>query len=222
MLKVISFSLWGDNPKYNVGAVRNTEIALDLYSDWECHYYIASDVPRDTIDTLFSFPNTKLFIKESSEPCNWLSAFWRFEAAYKKNIDISIFRDTDSRLNHREKAAVDQWLQSNKTFHIMRDHPYHGFCMLAGMWGCKNYQSQYYDIKAMLDSFDKQDKYGSEYDFFANVLYPAIKNDSLVHDPFFEKKPFPTPRIDRGFVGEVFDEKDTRHPQHYLCISDND
>ena len=27
--KVISFSLWGDNPFYNVGAIRNVELAKE-------------------------------------------------------------------------------------------------------------------------------------------------------------------------------------------------
>ena len=34
-------------------------------------------------------------------------------------------RDCDSRLNKREKLAVDELLKSDKNFHIMRDHPWH-------------------------------------------------------------------------------------------------
>ena len=218
MSNIISFSLWGDNPKYTVGAIRNAELALEIYPDWICHYFIASDVPKGVIENLHKLPNTILHLKNNDEPCNWLSAFWRFEASYMSGVDISIFRDTDSRLNHRERAAVDQWLESDRSFHIMRDHPYHSFYLLAGMWGCKNHQIQDYDIKALLDSFNKQDMYGSEYIFFADVLYPIIKNDSLIHDPFFDNKPFPTERIDRGFVGEVFDEHDIRHPEHWRYI----
>ena len=31
MKKVISFCLWGNDPKYNVGAIRNAEIAKEIY-----------------------------------------------------------------------------------------------------------------------------------------------------------------------------------------------
>lgn len=31
MKKIISFSLWGNNPTYNIGAIRNAEIAKDVY-----------------------------------------------------------------------------------------------------------------------------------------------------------------------------------------------
>ena len=46
-------------------------------------------------------------------------------------------RDLDSRFSEREKAATEEWLRSNKEFHFMRDHPYHGSVILGGCWGCK-------------------------------------------------------------------------------------
>ena len=61
--------------------------------------------------------------------------FWRFEPAGEEDVDVMISRDTDSRLNLREKFAVEEWLESDKGFHIMRDHPHHGYPVLGGMWG---------------------------------------------------------------------------------------
>jgi hypothetical protein len=37
------------------------------------------------------------------------------------DVDRFIVRDADSRLNSREKAAVDAWIASGATFPIMRD-----------------------------------------------------------------------------------------------------
>ncbi len=34
MNKVISFSLWGDNPKYTIGAIKNAELSKTIYPDW--------------------------------------------------------------------------------------------------------------------------------------------------------------------------------------------
>ena len=48
-----------------------------------------------------------------------------------------ISRDLDSRFSDREQAAVEEWLNSSKKFHIMRDHPRHRPAMLGGTWGCK-------------------------------------------------------------------------------------
>ncbi len=36
MKRVISYSLWGDNPKYTIGAIKNAELALTYYPDFEC------------------------------------------------------------------------------------------------------------------------------------------------------------------------------------------
>jgi len=214
MLKAISFSLWGNSPKYTIGAIRNAEIALEIYPDWECHYYIASDTNWEINEQLLALPNTVLHLK--NRPGDWTGMFWRFATSYHPDIDISIFRDTDSRLNYREKAAVDEWLESDKTFHIMRDHPYHGYPILGGMWGYK--KSEKYSMGSLLTTFGPQDKYGTDYEFFAKVLYPLVGDDKLVHDPFFEGKPFPTARLNREFVGDVFDELDQRHPEYYTKI----
>jgi hypothetical protein len=54
MKKIISFSLWGDNPKYTVGAIKNAELALSIYPDWICRYYIGKSTPQEIIDELKS------------------------------------------------------------------------------------------------------------------------------------------------------------------------
>ena len=45
-MKVIAFSLWGDSPKYTMGAIKNAEIAKEIFPDWTCRYYLGSDVPE--------------------------------------------------------------------------------------------------------------------------------------------------------------------------------
>jgi hypothetical protein len=64
--------------------------------------------------------------------------FWRFIPAFMEKDIIMIVRDTDSRLNMREKLAVDEWLNTESDFHIMRDHIWHGTRILGGMWGVRN------------------------------------------------------------------------------------
>ena len=47
--KIIAFSLWGEKPVYNVGAIRNAELAKEIYPDWICRYYLGKSVPFQTI-----------------------------------------------------------------------------------------------------------------------------------------------------------------------------
>ena len=52
MKKVISFSLWGDNPKYTIGAIKNAELAPFIYTGWEVWFYVANSVPHDIVSEL--------------------------------------------------------------------------------------------------------------------------------------------------------------------------
>ena len=54
------------------------------------------------------------------------------------SVEFWISRDADSRLSWREKNAVDEWLVSGKTAHLMRDSVNHVYTMMAGMFGINN------------------------------------------------------------------------------------
>jgi hypothetical protein len=208
-MNLISFSLWGDNPKYTVGAIRNAELALEIYPEWICRFYIGSSVPSDIVTTLRNFKNVELV--EKNKEGDWTSMYWRFEPAGEEDIDIMISRDTDSRVNMREKSAVDEWIESDKGFHIMRDHPAHGFHVLGGMWGAK--RNTLPNIKELIDNFAQRDMYGTDYQFFQHIFH-LIDSNKIVHDEFFDKTPFPIKRKGLEFVGEVFDEHEQNVKEH--------
>jgi len=214
MKKIISFSLWGDNSKYTIGAIKNAELALSIYPDWICRYYIGKSTPKETLNKLSDFENTELFIL--NEKGNWSGMFWRFYAATDPSVDVMISRDTDSRLSIREKNAVDAWLSSNNNFHIMRDHPYHQAHILGGMFGMR--KNTIPNLQQLIDEYNKGDFWQVDQNFLREKIYSLIYDKSTVHDPFFEKKPFPTKRQNNEFIGEVYDEFDNRNPDHYLLI----
>ena len=59
---------------------------------------------------------------------------YRFLVMLDRNVDVFISRDIDSLIWAREVDAVNEWLQSGYTFHVMRDHIYHYAIILAGIW----------------------------------------------------------------------------------------
>ena len=103
--KVIAFSLWGDNSKYTIGAVQNAKLAPQIYPGWICRFYVANDVPSDILQQLAAMPQVELIYM--NEAGDWRGMLWRFYAADDSEVAIAIIRDTDSRLNLREQAAVD-------------------------------------------------------------------------------------------------------------------
>lgn len=222
-MKVISFSLWGDNPKYTVGALKNASLAQSIYPDWFCYFFVAKSVPQTIVNSLAQFSN--VIIKPRNHDGDWSSMFWRFETCYDPLIKVSIFRDTDSRLNLREKNAVDVWLESDKTFHIMRDHPYHRVPILAGMWGARkgilkniNQLLQYWNQYPNKGRFHAEDQ-----DFLGQIIYPIVINNSFEHSEFGisygnQIHNFPIEREDYEFIGDVYDENNQRHPDYWKII----
>ena len=202
MRKVISFSLWGDNPKYTIGAIRNAEMAPFVYPDWETWFYVADNVPRDIIERLKQ-SGSKIINKNNED---WDGMFWRFYPMSDPSVDIFISRDTDSRLNYRERRAVDAWIDSGKKLHIMRDHSYHGTPILGGMWG---FRGSTPDIKDQIDDFIRDIGKSGYYDvdqfFLRSIIYTKYQEDSIAHDEFFGGIPFPSPREGHEYVGAPFD-----------------
>lgn len=210
MKKIISFALWGDNPKYTIGAIKNANLSKEFYPDWISRFYVHKDVDISIINEIKSAQNTEISIV--NETPDWKSMFWRFLPVFDNDTECFICRDCDSRLSDREVAAVNEWSNSDKLVHIMRDHPWHRFVMLGGMIGFK--KEAFGILINSLSNFNPTNEYGTDYVFFNNVLYPQVKGLSLAHDEFFEKKPFPTKRKNFEFVGEVYDENDLRNQEH--------
>ncbi len=211
MKKIISFSLWGDDPKYCVGAIKNADLALIHFSDWTCRFHIGTSTPQIYIDQLREKNNVEVFLRE--EEGNWEGMFWRFLDASDLSVDIVLSRDTDSRLSEREALAVNEWVKSDKKFHIMRDHPYHKIEILGGMWGVKN--PYLADMKHLIKKYIKGDYWQVDQNFLKQIIYPIIKNKSLVHDEYFENKPFPIKRKKGYFIGQAFNADDTFfEPKH--------
>jgi protein O-GlcNAc transferase len=96
-MKVISFSLWGSNPVYTVGAIRNAELAKELFPEWKCIFYCFNTVPSEIIQKLQAMDNAIVRLVDSDGDNRGM--FNRFLPAEEENIDYYICRDTDSRLS---------------------------------------------------------------------------------------------------------------------------
>lgn len=214
MKKIIAFSLWGNKPIYNVGAIKNAELAKELYPQWICRYYVGTSTPLDTIKKLNSLDNTEVI--QMNLEGDWTGMFWRFYPSSDDDVEIMLSRDCDSRLSVREMLAVNEWINSDKGFHIMRDHPYHNIEILGGMWGVKN--NVLPNMKLLIDEYLKGNFWQVDQNFLKEIIYPKIKDNVMVHDEYFENKPFPSKRINYEFVGDVFDENDKRHPEYFKFL----
>lgn len=220
-MKVISYSLWGDNPIYTMGAIKNADLAATLFPDWTCVFYCFDSVPTDIINQLQSRPNVVVRIVGGEyNPSDSRGMFYRFLPADEEGVEYMMSRDTDSRLSERERLAVDAWIASGADLHVMRDHPYHGVPMLGGMWGVKG--GKLAGISSHMEEFQPTSDKGQDQAFLWEWIWERVRDGELtacVHDPFFQKSPFPE-GSKRGsenggvwFVGQCFDQDDKYNSQ---------
>ena len=190
-MRVISFGLWGNTPKYIEGAEANVVLARRFYPGWQCWFFCDQTVPTETINMLSSQPDCRVIVADSSkERCDRL--LWRFCAASYSEVDIMLVRDADSRIGQREQLAVLDWLSKGTSFHIMRDSPSHGVPICGGMWGChanrmKNIRKNidaYYDNGGAIEGYKspmKIDQY-----FLSSVVWSVASQDCTATHPEFQ------------------------------------
>jgi hypothetical protein len=218
-MKYVSFSLWGDKPIYNVGIIRNSELMEKVYPNWRMVVYFDESVPEQTIKELRDRNVVTILFEDKSI----YGMFWRFYAVDLPDCEYAIFRDADSRISIRESSAVEEWIKSGKSLHVMRDHPYHRIPagnnqlgILGGMWGIKN---GVIPITEMIYRFNKsrEHNYGNDQNFLKTV-YSVLENDRFTHDEFFEKKPFPKKRENGRFIGERITENNLPFNEDYKIL----
>jgi hypothetical protein len=221
MVKVISFSLWGNAEKYTIGAIKNADLAKEFYPDFECWFYIHKlTVPHTIIDELNKKDNVKIIYKDG-DLNNCKPMMWRFEPIIESNVEIMMSRDTDTRILLREKLAVDEWLNSDKLFHIMRDHPYHNYNIQGGMFGIK--QSTLIDWKEVMNKVVQIGNRNYDQIFLAEYIYPHYNKVSMIHASFHKReahcKDFPIKFDDTyKFVGEYVFADESRVTEHWKMI----
>lgn len=224
----ISFSLYGDNPKYIKGLFKNLDLMQEIYKGWRVMVFHDDTVTQDVLNEL---KDRGVFLTDMTHS-GILAASWRFCAA-DHDCERFIVRDADSRISKREEEAVQEWIEADTVLHIMRDHPHHGYPMLGGMWGMKvgeNLRMEKWLKFSMKSAIIKhQGKEASRINertqwwmkdqyFLRDVIYREFANpfQSTIHNAmdFMPRVPwnceswakdFPTP-IGGGmhFVGEIF------------------
>ncbi len=226
--RIISFSLYGDHPKYQKGALENLRLAHELYPGWTCRFHVSQEISPSIVCELKE-EGGEVITKNRKEDAH--GTFWRFLPAGDSELDILLVRDIDSRLSEREVLAVQEWIKSGRRFHIMRDHPYHTSLIMAGMWGCRG--NVLYNLPRLVWKWrlmrlitgrrSHHRRKDLDQVFLNQMVYPRIKDDVLIHSEFVcfegEKvRPFPGPRKNFEFVGEILNADGTRIERHFSAL----
>jgi len=212
--KIISYSIWGDDPKYLDGALANIRNQQEFYPGWICRFYIHDEVPK-YFWSLLKDKNIEIVTKSGNlgSGMDRPGMFWRFEVLKDPEVERFIVRDTDSRMGIREKICVKDWIASKKNFHIIRDHQYHSTRIMGGMWGATKSIIDRLDYDDLINQFSKleyNNVYATDQEFLARMVYPLIKGDACIHDDYHFYKDetprgIPHIKVKDDFIGKPID-----------------
>lgn len=164
-------SVWGDNPRYIVGAQRQIELAKEFYYDFTVRLY------TDNVSNFKEEPGVEIIDRSGYSN----GVFWRFEPLFESEDNVVIVRDTDGRVTLRESLAVHEWLVSSKTFHTFRDHEAHyEYPIIACAFGYKGkLESKILD--AMNAFISKPFYYTNDQVFLRDFVFPVVRYNALIH-----------------------------------------
>ena len=233
---VVSFSFYGDpatphhkSKQYFAGIQNNLDSLPQFYPGWTMRLYhdLTKEDPllqdlcslacsNNHLDLCYvrNLPGTPFQDASRVFPMNW-----KFFPVIDEQVSVMLPRDLDSIVSEREAAAVSEWLQSNASFHIMRDHPDQGIPMLGSMWGWKEdgkgesrkrwKQAWREGLKDKL-AWAGRGEWGPDQTFLRRYVWRWAKKDAISHDSYHCKKfsntkHFPTRREEapNNFVGSV-------------------
>ena len=186
MNQVISYSLYGNDLRFMVGAIKNAQLAQMFFPEYTVRYYVGASVPTWVRSTLDLFMDVEQV--EVDMPENHLAKLWRFQAILDPEVDVVLSRDVDARLGLREAYAHKEFLESDYVFHVMRDHPTgHNYLISAGMFAVKTAKAGIFFEEMMTTPFI--DLYTQDQMFLAEKIYPHIADSCLMHDEYYNYAP---------------------------------
>ena len=213
MKKIISYSIWGSDPKYLQGALENIKTQKEFFPDWVCRFYVHDQVPRYFMDILLN--EDVGIVKKSGDLGKHMDApgmFWRFEVLKDLDVERFIIRDTDSRLTQRDRNCIRDWERSGKNFHIIRDHDYHTTKIMGGMWGATKEFMDSINYDDLIEQFSKMEyhnMFATDQEFLARLIYPLVKDSACIHDDWnrFNEgaRKIPHLRTNNEYIGQAIE-----------------
>lgn len=189
MKKIISFCLYGSKATYILGMKENIFLAKKHFDNWTVRIYYNDTVPEKYINEYKNLGAECILCENKGKnKMNWEGMFWRWYPLDDENVECWISRDADSRLSEREYKLVEEWLNSGKTLHSIRDHRCHMHCIMGGMFGINNklFHSKYKfkRIEKILEDGYKKYKerpYNVDQEFLNDELWNILKDDYIAH-----------------------------------------
>lgn len=209
MKPIVSFTLFGTDPKYYIGALRNwTEIKKWL-PEWDMWVFFHPQMVL--MDKISKLKDMGVVVKDVTsydfENVDSFPYFWRFLAFFEDTPVI--VRDLDSRISQRESDYIKNWLKSEKDYFVIRDHPWHA-PIPSGLLGIKK---RIIDFENHFRDFVKTQSlaWGADQEILRQFFYEKnnIESSSIFYCGYDQQDNYIARDDKNFFIGIQLDEFDS-------------
>lgn len=173
-MKILTMSVWGEDRRYIEGARQQIRLCNEFFPGWIIRLYSDNITPYEYMRPWYDL---ELIERKDNN-----GVFWRFEPLFESNDNIVIVRDSDGRITKREAMAVNEWLESDKSFHTYRDHEAHfEFPIIACAFGYKGKLPNNL-FKVMMEFKNKPFYYTNDQVYLRDYVWPYVKDNSMIHE----------------------------------------
>lgn len=185
-MDIISFSLYGDNPKYCQGMIQNAILAKYVFPLFQVRVYFNDTVPAEILQHLQALDCQ--LVDMTDHPLASARMFWRLLPMEDPGVNIFLARDADSRLSLRDRKLFDLWHSQHPSgFYTIHDHPYHVQLISGGLFG--GYSRPLLGALEQVKTFPSVSNYGDDEAFLGEIVYPLIRDE--LTDFRFDATPVP-------------------------------
>ena len=169
-----SFCLYGSyTDKYYLGLVKNVDLIRTYYPKCDIRVFASPEAAPFVSHTCHD-----VLVHTTPEHGSRNMAY-RFIPAFMEDYDFVCVRDTDSRVHARDRWCIDVFLDSPFTSYAIRDHMWHAYRMMGGLWGCKGRIPLSIDILLHHIKISK-DRYTMDTTILEHFVYPLVRNNFVV------------------------------------------
>ena len=175
--KVISYCLYGNDPRYWQCLVANLTLAQEIYPGWEVWIHHCN-VEDHIIAQLSSGGEHVTLIPVPYIEHKQRNMFHRFLPIYDGSVSRTIVRDADDLLNYTDRHCVDLWEESGKTFYTLHASGGHKRPVVGGLWGItRDWPKEKLPAETLYSLDDV--KWAADERWLSERLLPLVKDNWL-------------------------------------------
>jgi hypothetical protein len=179
--------VYGSSTEYWLGAVDNARLVREHWvpEGWRLRIYHDDQLPDVALQAIRALGAETILMPQRKVP-DHSGNLWRFRPLVTDpKLTRLIVRDSDARMSERDLAAVKEWIGSDKPFHVMRDHGFHTWPIMAGMWGTVGGLLNATLMAEPLGiSPPRVGYFGDDQTAMMKVVWPNVAKYTLAHDSY--------------------------------------